>query len=319
MKIKPKKINKGDTIGIICPSYFISSDSERIKKMEEVLIGSGYKIKYGKSFYAKEAYLAGSDELRARDVEQMFLDQDVKAIICMLGGFGASRMVDLIDYNIIKNNPKLFMGFSDVTVLLNAINQRAQLSTYHGVVGIYIGNPKFEGASYDDFMMLLNENQKNRILKNPNNDASTLISGVANGELVGGNLTLISCLLGTEFEIDFKDKIVFIEEVDEEPYKIDRYFSSLRLSNKLKEAKGFVFGYFTNCTPNKEKDSTWNYLDIIRQYIEPLGKPTVYNFASGHDFPFVNLPIGLNVELDATNKIIKILDEYYEEEGYETY
>lgn len=308
--MKLSKLQKGDTIGIICPASSISKTSPRISAMEKYLISLGFNIKYGDSFRANYGYLAGDDYLRANDLKQMFINPDVGAIICMLGGFGCSRIVDLIDYQVIQNNPKLFIGFSDITVLLNAINQKTRIPTIHGVVGIYLGNPNMDLFSYQDFETLIFEKQKGRILENPNSQCETLIGGRVTGELVGGNLSLINTLIGTPYEIDFTDKIVFIEEVDEAPYRIDRYFSTLRLNKTLEKAKGFVFGYFTNCDPKEE--NSWTPLDIIKQYFKKLNKPTIYNFASGHNFPFINLPIGLKVELDANKKTIKILEELYE-------
>ena len=308
--MKPRKLQKGDTIGIVCPASAISKTSPRIPIMEKYLINLGFNIKYGESFTATYGYLAGDDWLRANDLKQMFLNPEVSAIICMLGGYGCSRIVDLIDYQIIRNNPKLFIGFSDITVLLNAINQKANIPTVHGVVGIYLGNPNMDLFSYQDFEALILEDQKGRVLESPNSKCETLIEGKATGELVGGNLSLINTLIGTPYEIDFTDKIVFIEEVDEAPYRIDRYFSTLRLHKMFEKAKGFIFGYFTNCNPKEENG--WTSVDIIKQYIKKLNKPTIYNFASGHDFPFINLPIGLKVELDANKKTIKILEELYE-------
>jgi len=310
--MKFKKLKKGDTIGLICPASSISKDSPRIPVMEKYLASLGFNIKYGASFTSSYGYLAGSDELRAKDVENMFVDDEVNAIICMLGGYGSSRMVDLIDFEKIKSHPKLFMGFSDVTVLLNAINQRANIPTVHGVVGIYLGNPKMDIFSFKDFESLIFKKQIGRVLKNPDDLCETMNGGIVQGEIVGGNLSLIATLVGTEYDIDFTDKIVFIEEVEEAPYKIDRYLSTLRLSGKLEKAKGFIFGYFTNCISNKSNDIAWSYIDVIKQYVQKLNKPTVYDFASGHSFPFINIPIGLKVEFDANKKTIKILEDFYE-------
>lgn len=300
----------GDTIMVVSLASAISKESERFPVMEKYLEQLGFKIKYGKCVGGKHGYLAGADSDRVADLHEAFLDNEVTIVLSMLGGFGCSRIVDLVDYEIIKNNPKLFIGFSDITVFLNAINQKTNIPTIHGALGVYLGNPSFGEFSYLDFKKLIFEKQKNRVLENPNDLAQTLIPGIAKGKLVGGNLTLINTLLGTDFEIDFKDKIVFIEEVDEEPYRIDRYLSSLRLANKLQEANGFVFGYFTNCNPKDQ--NSWTYIDLIKQYFGDLKIPIIYNFASGHSFPFINLPIGLEVELDANKKTITILEELYE-------
>ena len=304
-----KKLIHGDTIGIICPAFSISKTSPRISTMENYLKSLGFNVKYGKTVFSQFGYLAGDDDLRVLDIEEMFYDESIKAIICMLGGYGCSRIVDKLNYHKIKKHKKLFIGFSDITVLLNALYQKADIPTVHGALGVYLGNPNMDQYSFADFEELIFSSQINRILKNPNDKCLTLNGGIARGKLVGGNLSLINTLMGTDYEIDFIDKIVFIEEVDEALYRIDRYFSTLRLANKLKEAKGFVFGYFTNCQSEENK---FSYLDIIKQYFNDLSVPIIYEFASGHDFPFINLPIGLEVELDADKKTITILEDLYE-------
>lgn len=305
--IKPKK---GDTVGIVCPAGAIALGDKRITLLEERLTSLGLKFKYGKTIGKKLAYLGGSDEDRATDLMDMFMDKDVSIILAMLGGYGCSRIVDKLDYKVIEENPKLLIGFSDITVLLNTLSKMANIPAVHGPVGIYIGKPTFDEISLNDFSNILFQNQLGRVLENPKDDAVTLTGGVARGKLVGGNLSLINNLIGTPYEIDFSEKIVFIEEVDEKPYAIDRYLSALRLSKSIDKAKGFIFGYFTNCEP--EEIGSWNYIDLIKQYFADLNKPVIYNFASGHDLPFISLPIGLEVELDATNKKIIILEEMYE-------
>lgn len=312
MKIKVNRLKTGDTIGFICPSSKYDMNSPRLKRLEEELEKLGLKAKYSITCKDKYGYLAGTDEVRKQDIEDMFLDKEVKAIMCMKGGYGASRIVDKIDYNIIEKNPKLFMGFSDITVLLNNIYQKTSIPTIHGLVGIFLGHPDIDEFSLLDFKKLIFENTKDRILVSPNDMAKTLVGGIAEGELVGGNLTLLANLTGTPYAVDFKDKIVFIEDVDEEPYSLDRMFSQLRLSGKLNEAKGIVLGHFTNC---KGDEDSFTYEEVIEQYFKDFKIPVVTHFASGHEFPFINLPIGVKVRLDADKKEIKILEEIYNEES----
>ena len=312
---KPLRLKPSATIGIINPSFKKPDDVlEKYKSMVENITNRGYKIKYGKTYFAKEGYLAGSDFLRAQDVMDMFLDDEVDAIICMRGGYGASRMVDLLDYQKISEHPKIFSGFSDITVLLNSINQHANVPTIHGLVSLFLGSKSADSESVERFWEFLENGQKGKVLKNPNDKCKTLIGGKATGELVGGNLSLLATLSGGEYAVDFTDKIVFIEEVEEEPYQIDRYLSSIRLTNALKKAKGFVFGYFTDCKKSESREGTQDVLDVIKDYVLALGKPTIYDFACGHDFPFVTLPIGVEVELDADKKTIKINEEFYKDE-----
>lgn len=312
MKYKPTKLEPKDTIGLICPA-FKNPDSSSTDRAIAYLTNKGYRVKVGETCYASEGYLAGNDQLRAQDVETMFLDEEVKAIICMRGGYGASRMVDLIDYEKIKNHPKTFVGYSDITVLLNAIYRKAKVPTVHGMVGFAFGTEKFTGESENDFWKFMNENQKGRILKDPFDHAKTLVGGSCSGELIGGNLSLLATTIASDYGADFTDKILFIEEVEEEPYKLDRYFSALRLSGKLEKVKGFVFGYFTECEPAEKRKGTQTYLDLIKEYFAHYQKPIIYDFPTGHSHPFINLPIGVEVNLDADERSITIIEEFYKE------
>ncbi|MFA5543981.1 MAG: LD-carboxypeptidase, partial [Bacilli bacterium] len=151
------------------------------------------------------------------------------------------------------------------------------------------------------------ENTKGRILKNPNDNCKTLVGGVSEGVLVGGNIMLVTNLIGSDYDIDMTDKILFLEEVNEKPYSIDRMLCQLRLSKRFEQLKGIIFGHFTNCT-NEEGFTTD---EVIEQYCQDLKIPVITHFASGHEFPFINLPIGVKVRLDADNKNIEILEEIY--------
>lgn len=306
--MKVPKLSIGDTIAFICPSFKCRMDTERISNLEKLISELGYKLQFRKSCYLSNGYLAGTDEERIADLENAFLDDEVKAIICLKGGYGASRIVDKINYQIIKKNPKIFIGFSDITVLLNSFYQKAMLPTIHGQLGIYLGRSDLDQESLNDFITLLQEPFKGRVMRH--STIKTICGGEAQGVLVGGNLSLICNLIGTPYDIDFTNKIIFIEEVDEEPYRIDRMFSQLRLSGKLNVARGFIFGHFTNCSSEHQEYQQVN--ELISEYFLKLQKPTIINFPSGHDFPFYNLPIGLEVKLDANTKEITILEEYYE-------
>ena len=309
---KIKRLKKGDTIGIVNPA-FPNPQGRDYKAVFDLLAEYGFKVKLGKTYTLKNGYLAGTDEERAKDVMDMFTDPEVDGIICMRGGYGASRMVDLLDYEVIKKNPKFFVGFSDITVLINNITQKCGFPTVHGLVGCYLGGGNYSGAPREDFEKLLFDKQKGRILSDVNGKTLTINNGKVAGVTAGGNLSLLATLVGTPYEVDFTDKIVIIEEVGEEPYQIDRYLSSLRLNGSLAKAKGFILGYFTDCNPGESKKNDQSVLDVLNDYFKDLNKPTIYNFPIGHDFPTLNLPIGVEVELDADKKIVKIKGEIYNE------
>lgn len=309
-----KKLEPGDTIGIIAPSSGEINENGYYDYISKYLEERGYKVKLGKSFSAKKGYLAGPDELRINDIHLMFSDKEVKAIIFLRGGYGLSRIVDKLDYELIKNNPKIISGYSDITVLLNNVFQKCDFVTIHGLISQYLGTEKYlnDSDTKNDFINILTKYQKNRILKPLKSntcECKTFIPGKCKGKLVGGNLSLISTLNGTPYEVDFTDKIVFIEDVGERPYAIDRYLCALRLRGALDKAKGFIFGYFTDCNP---ADDLVTVMDVLNDYILPLNKPTIINFTSGHEFPFVSLPIGAMVELDSDRLEIKICEEIYE-------
>lgn len=304
--MKVQKLKQNDTIGLIIASS-CNRQQERMPRIEEIIINLGYKYKYGKTVFLKDGYLAGSDEERVNDIHEFFEDDNIKAILCFKGGFGASRIVDKIDYNIIKSHPKLFIGLSDVTALLNNFYKYASLPTIHGEVAILLGSKKCDNESLEDFKKLLTLNTKGRVLTGKN--VKTLVGGTVEGEIAGGNLSLISDLHGTPYEVDFDSKIVLIEEVEEEPYNIDRMFAQLRLSKNIYKAKGFIFGYFTDCNdPLNEQ----NYVSLIKEYFGSLNVPIIYDFPTGHDFPLLNVPIGLKVKLDADEKTVTIMEELYE-------
>lgn len=293
----------GDTIGIICPS---SAESEEIiKKGINFFQSQGFNIKEGKYIYKRLGYLAGTDEERAEDLNNMFLDPCVKMILCVRGGYGCMRTLPYIDFNIIKNNPKIFVGYSDITTYLNSFYEKCDLITFHGPMI----NSKFE----DEFTLkyLLNiimHGYKPLTIKNPHNIPITSNSdNTIEGILIGGNLSLICSTLSTAFEIDTTDKILFIEDIGEEPYAIDRMLTHMLLANKLQVCKGIILGQFTKCSlPNYERSLTLE--EVIQDRILALNIPTLCNFMSGHDYPKLTLPIGANISLNCKNGSIKLLE-----------
>lgn len=300
---KLRKITKGAVIGIIAPAGFVKTTQE-IDKFVCLLEEHGYNCKLGKSLYAQKGYLAGDDALRASDLMMMFEDSTVDAILCYKGGYGTQRILPYLDFDVIKANPKLIMGFSDITVLINVIYQRASFPTVHGEMGVCMQN--YEPVTFNHFFTTLTSGFMTP-LKNSQTKLQVINEGVAEGVLVGGNLSLIYALMGTEYEIDLTNKILFIEDVDEETYAIDRMISSLTLSKGFKSLKGIICGYFTNCEPS----CGVSYEEILYHYFKNLNIPVVYGFESGHNKPFINLPIGLKVKLDTNNLCVTVLESLF--------
>lgn len=304
--IYPKKLNKGDTIGIIAPSSpyrplckeSLNYELDNIKKTIE---NFGYKVKMGNTCYLSyKGYLAGTDEDRVKDIETMFEDKNIDAILCLKGGYGTPRILDKINYDIIKNNPKIFIGYSDITALHIAFNQICNLVTFHGIMAATVSN--WDEFTYNSFMDIVNSKESLE-LKNPEDEELyTLVKGSTNGIIIGGNLSLIASTIGTSYEIDVKDKILFIEEIGESIYKIDRMLTQLELSGKFNDCKGIIFGDFEDC--NKERVEDYDLYDLLLNKIKKYNKPCVYNLQSGHCKPMISMPLGVNCELDATNKKI---------------
>lgn len=297
----PKPLKKGDTIGLIAPAGPLRDI--KIEEIKYELNKLGYKVKIGKSCYLSyKGYLSGKDEERALDLERMFLDKDVDAIICVRGGYGCTRILDLIDFTIIRDNPKIFVGFSDVTALHIAINQLSKLVTYHGIMAATI--KQWDNFTYESLIKALNFKEE-LIIENPNNkELISLYGGCCAGLITGGNLSVIVSTLGTKYEIDTKNKILLIEEIGEYTYKVDKMLNHLQMSGKFNDCKGIIFGEFTNCQKAFKNDE--EILDILKEIAIKNKKPTIYNLKSGHCIPMVTIPLNMNCYLDCNEKQIKI-------------
>ncbi|MGL5693637.1 MAG: S66 peptidase family protein [Peptostreptococcaceae bacterium] len=296
----PKSLNQGDTIGIIAPAGNLRGYT--LDEIKNTIESYGYKVKVGRSCYLNyRGYLAGEDEMRASDLENMFLDDRIDAIMCLRGGYGCARILDLIDYEIIRLHPKIFIGFSDITALHIAFNQKSDLATFHGIMA-------YKASEWDDFSynsLLESLNFRNELwISNPDDvPIKTLYGGNVSGKIVGGNLSIINSTLGTEYEIDTKDKILFIEEIGESIYKVDRLLTQLELANKFDDCNGIIFGEFTDCNKNIYEEC--EVLELLEEIAYKYKKPTVYNLKCGHCTPMVTIPLGIDCTIKADNGIIK--------------
>ena len=298
----PNSLQIGSTIGLIAPAGPLRNI--KIEEIKYELNKLGYKVKIGKSCYLSyKGYLSGKDEDRALDVQNMFLDKDVDAVLCVRGGYGCARILDLIDFEIIKNNPKIFIGFSDVTALHISINKLSNLVTYHGIMAGSI--KKWDEFSYVSLIKALNFKHE-LIIENPDNEKLiSLYNGFCEGEIVGGNLSVIVSTLGTKYEIDTKDKILFIEEIGEYTYKVDKMLNHLQMCGKFNDCIGIIFGEFTDCKKAFCNDE--EILNILKEIAIKNKKPTIYNLKSGHCIPMVTLPLNMNTHLDCNKNKIKII------------
>ncbi len=276
----------------------------------------GFKVVYTKNILARYGYFAGTDEQRASDVNEMFKRNDVDGIVCARGGWGCSRILPLLDYDIIKNNPKVLIGYSDVTALLYGIYKETGLVCFHGPVGI----STFNDYSVDYFKRVLMEPQQTLTFYNPHYDKNkdgeeyfpfTIRSGKSTGQLVGGNLSIVVSLIGTQYDIDCENKIVFLEDIGEEPYRIDRMLTQLIEAGKFKNVRGIMLGVFEDSKPQPDKSGITNSFSLAEVLFNKLSKlnvPTVYGMSFGHITNKFTLPFGIDAELDSLSQTLTLLE-----------
>lgn len=303
--LRPKALHAGDTVGLITPSSYVS-DPDRLALAERTARYFGLVPKFGKNVRKRDGYLGGTVEDRLEDLHAMFRDPEVKAVFAIRGGYGASQLLDRIDYDLIRANPKIFLGYSDITALHLAIQKRAGLVTFHGPVVL----SRFTPFTQTYFRKALFETEPiGRVTNPPDSDPlrpehflRTVRPGNARGPLFGGNLTLISITMGTPYEIETSGRILFLEDVDEEPYSIDRMFTQLRLAGKLDAAAGLIFGECHDCRPRDFKQSFESTLSVGEVVDEILGRlriPVLSGLTIGHTDDQLTLPLGVMARLDA--------------------
>jgi len=310
----PKPLKKGDLIKIISPSAAMA-DEMQFLFAKEAMEALGFNVVLGEHVANRRGHLAGTDAERAKDLNDMFAHQQVKAIICLRGGSGAARILPLIDYENIKRNPKPLLGYSDITALHNAIYAQTGLVTFHGPNGSGSWNSfnvnQFQKMFFDqELIRFENEMVKGDDLVVKQNRTQTISPGVAEGIIVGGNLTVLTALAGSPYLPDFQDKILFLEDVEESPYRMDRMMSTLQLMGALDKIKGFIFGQCTDCDPSGGYGSlTLN--QILEDFIAPLKIPAYRGAMIGHVPKQFIVPIGAKVRMDATQGVFEMKEAVF--------
>jgi len=302
--IKPPALQKGDTVAITSPAGAIW-DEALVEKFSGTLKALGFKVKLGQTLKEKYGYFAGKDEVRAKELNGFFADKEVKAIFSAKGGWGCARLLDKLDYDVIGKNPKIIMGFSDITSLLVAIYSKTGLVTFHGPVG----NSGWNDFSVDYIKRVLMKKECVAYAYPAADDDKpyTLNPGRASGQLVGGNLTVLAGIMGSDYLPDWKGKILFLEEVEEEPYSVDRMLTQLRLAGVLKSISGFAFGKCADCVA-EEPAKAFLLKEVLEQHIKPLGIPAFYGAMIGHIENKYTIPLGIQAEIDAGKGTIKLLE-----------
>lgn len=311
-KIKPKKLVKGDVIGLISPASNCANQDD-IENAVKYLERLGYIVKIGKHVGAEHGYLAGRDEDRLEDFHNMFADKSVKAVFCLRGGYGSGRLLDKIDYQLVKKNPKIFVGYSDITALQLAIYKKTGLITFAGPMPGIDFSSDISEFTEESFWKTITAAKKIGKLTNPHEEKFYVLNqGRAEGPLLGGNLSIIMTLIGTGYLPDFKDSIFMIEEIGEAPYRIDRMFNSLRLNKITEKINGLILGRFKDCYEMDEDKKTLSLNEVITDYWGDAGIPVFYNFIHGHVKDSITIPFGVNCKMNTSRGFIEITESAVE-------
>jgi muramoyltetrapeptide carboxypeptidase len=314
--LKPPPVRAGDTVLIVAPAS--PGKQSEIEEAAVNLRHQGFKVKIAPQVGERNGYLAGSDQARAAALNEAFADPEARLVLCARGGYGSPRVLDRLDYDLIRRSPKVVMGFSDITALLIAIQNRTGLVTFHGPMAGKDFSGRAGLSPYGaEYLFPLIGGQPFRAegvfqdwgkgSPHGGEPRRTIAPGAAEGVLTGGNLSTVSALLGTPFEIDARGSILFLEDVNEEPFRIDRMLNQLRLSGKLGAARGFLLGGFTRCTARAPEES-FTVEEVLASYLGGLGVPVLAGFPAGHLPEQATLPLGIRVRLDATARTLSLLE-----------
>lgn len=309
----PRALREGDTIALVVPASPVQR--EPIERAIQKLEAKGFGVKTYGNLYRDHGYLAGDDTLRASEIMQAFADPEVAAVFPARGGTGVTRLLDRLDYDIIRTNPKIFAGFSDMTALHSALQNQTGLVTFHSPhpkdgVGQVNGMSELTARTY--WRAILANSYDGQVgYEIPLTDVErqaikTVHPGIARGRIVGGNLALVGAVMGTPYEVQTRGNLLLLEDINEQPYRVDRLLSQLKLAGKLYEVAGVILGQFTECNaPDGEESLTLN--KIFADYFQDLGVPIVSNFPIGHCRDNATLPLHVEAELNADLRSLKLL------------
>ncbi len=304
--IKPKRLRKGDIIGIISPASS-PDDLSKINRGVEYLEKLGYRVEVGKNVGQEIGYLAGEDAQRVDDLHSMFKNKHIKAIFSVRGGYGSARLLDKINYTLIRENPKIFVGYSDINALQLAFIKKAGLVTFAGPMVAVDFHDEVSPFTEEIFWRIITSNKKIGKLSNPNSEKIyTLTKGRGTGRILGGNLSILTSLIGTSYLPKFDGMILLLEEINEAPYRVDRMLNQLRLAKILKNLEGIILGRFVDCYETDPTKKTLTLNEVIFEYFQNGNIPVVYNFKHGHIKDNITIPFGVKCILNASRNFIEI-------------
>ncbi len=283
---KPPVLKKGETIGIVAPAA--AADALAVESAVRVLQQAGYRVCVGESVFRRSGYLAGKDRERLDDLLRMFGDADVRAIFCARGGYGSGRLLPMLVDELEVSDPKIFVGYSDLTFLLTYLAQACDLVTFHGPM---ISDFQAHPDSVGQLLALLGGDRAGWNLT----ALSILQPGTAEGVLTGGCLSAVVATLGTDYEVDCSGKVLFLEDVNEKPFRIDRMLTQMRQAGKLEDVVGVMFGEMAGCSA--DPNESVKVLDVIKSHFASSDYPVVFGIPSGHGGGTSTLPMGARVRL----------------------
>jgi muramoyltetrapeptide carboxypeptidase len=308
--ILPPRLREGATIGLIAPAGAVFNH-ERLQGVYDDLESIGLKARLAPNALAVRGYLAGTDQQRADDLHTMIADDSIDAIVALRGGWGVARMLPLLDYDLIRRYPKIIMGYSDITSLLIAIYARSGLVTFHGPVGISTwnehNNAYVRSVLFDGERTHMQNPVPEEYPVDPSTRIRTIVRGTARGRLIGGNLTVLTGMIGSDFVPDLGGHILFLEDIREEAYRVDRMLTHLKLAGVLDAVEGVVWGHCTRCDPDR-LDRSLSLQQVLDDHFRDLGKPVFYGSAIGHIRDKWTVPVGVEAEMDSVAGTITLLE-----------
>jgi muramoyltetrapeptide carboxypeptidase len=309
-KLIAPALRPGDKVGIIAPAGPITE--QQAQKAAWNVSRAGYVPVMADGILDKHGYLAGSDEARANQINSLFAQKDVRAIVCARGGYGTTRILDLLDYDLIKSNPKIIGGYSDITALAIAINKMTGLITFHSSMLVPEDNEYTRTMMWKIFG---NGIHNSKIACDPSEAqdspeialSPTPTKNRCKGTLIGGNLCLLEALIGTKYDFNLTNKILFVEEINEPPYKIDRMMTHLRMCKNFSGLRGIVFGKMKGCEAQGENSLTLS--QVINDFCKGLDIPIITNFSFGHVKSRCTLPIGAKVSMNVKKRELTLMED----------
>lgn len=306
--VKPNRLKTGDVISLIAPASKPVS-RERIEKGVKYLERLGYRVNVGKHVEAQHGYLAGTDQQRIADLNDAIRDRETRAIFALRGGYGTPRLLPLVDYATMRKNPKIVAGYSDITALQLALYARIGLVTFSGpMVAVEMWNT-MDPYTEEHFWRLLTSAQKIGILPNPEgSEVGAFGTGSATGRLVGGNLALVASNLSTPYSPPYNDALLFLEDIDEAPHRIDRMLAQFRNAGILDRVSGVVLGTFVDCIPQDPSTPHLTTPEVLAEFVRSLSIPALTDLQFGHTSPKLTIPIGLTAKLSVARRRLEVLE-----------